>query len=230
MTYDEYSERFLAALYLETEEFGATYVSAQKIHETYGFRPERSNWIQRMTDDWEHTFFKDVTKVIGGYDGWNFRLSPEGYRHIEANFRDVGEVREFLDQNALLPEPSTATELRDSAEAEIVPAANRLVRLDHNQPEYREVARGLSELFEQVRQDNQIGETAEERDRLLRSLAAATELWSAAELHLIQIRVGIIMAIEDTASAAVKVGKALGEALLVDAIKRIVKLAVGIEF
>lgn len=110
-----------------------------------------------------------------------------------------------------------------------VPAADRLVRLDHNQPEYQEVARGLDELFEHVRQDNQIGETAEERDRLLQSLGAARQLWSAAELYLLQIRVGVVMAIEDTTSAAAKVGKAVAGALLVDLIKRFLKQTTGVE-
>ena len=230
MDFDEYAERFLAALYLETEKFGATFVSARKIHDKYGFKPRRDSWISRMSDDWEYTMFKDVSKVLGSYDGWSFRLSPDGYRHVEANFRDVDEISEYLSQSPASAEPSAAVELRDSAEADIVPAANRLVRLDHNQPDYQEVARGLDELFEQVRQDNQIGETADERDRLLRSLTAARELWSAAELFVIQIRVGVVMAIEDAANAAVKVGKAVGAALLVDAIKRIVKLASGIDF
>lgn len=230
MDFEEYAERFLAALYLETEKFDATFVSAKKIHDKYGFKPGRDNWISRMSDDWEYTMFKDVSKVLGGYEGWSFRLSPDGYRHVEANFRDVDEVSAYLDQNGPSTEPARAAEIRDSAEAEIVPAANRLVRLNHNQSEYQEVARGLDELFEQVRQDNQIGETAEERDRLLRSLTAAKELWSAAELFVIQIRVGIIMAIEDATAAAVAVGKAVGAALLVDLIKQIVKSATGITF
>ena len=45
-----------------------------------------------------------------------------------------------------------------------------------------------------------------------------------------QIRVGVIMAIEDATSAAAKVGKAVGGALLVDRIKRIVKQTTGIDF
>ena len=143
MNYDEYAKRFLAALYLETEKFGATFVSAKEIHDKYGFKPGRDNWIGRMSDDWEYTMFKDIAKVLGGYDGWSFRLSPDGYRYIEANFRDLDGVSDYLDQSPVSSGPATATELRDSAEAEMIPAANRLVRLNHNHPEYQEVSRGL---------------------------------------------------------------------------------------
>lgn len=228
--FDEYIERFLAALYLDSEDSGGNYASAQKIHQKYGFAPDKDHWISRMADEWEYRFFKDVSKVIGGYDGWSFRLSPDGYRHVEENFRDIDEIREYFSQPH---DPSKAldnAQIRDTVEVGTVPAANRLVRLDHNQPEWREVARGLDDLFEQVRGNNQIGETAEERDRLLKSLTAAQRLWSAAELYLVQIRVGVVMAIEDATNAAAKIGKAVGGALVVDLIKRIIKQATGIDF
>jgi hypothetical protein len=228
--YDDYADRFLAALYLETEDTGHDFHSARSIHEKYGFSPEKSHWISRMADEWEYQYFKDVSKVLGGYDGWSFRISPDGYRKVEADFRDIDEVRDFLSQSSHSDDGSVGTSIRDSVEAEIVPASDRLVQLDHNQPDYLEIAKGLENLYEQVREDNQVGETATERDRLLRSLGAAKELWAAAELKLIQVQVGIVMAVEDANNAITKLGKAVGAALLVDLIKRFVKNATGIDF
>jgi len=228
--YDDYTERFIAALYLEAEKSISRIPSARDIHEKYGFKPKNDNWISRMADEWEYSYFKSVYKVLSGYEEWSFQLGPDGYRHVEANFRDADEIREYLGLGTAEREKPASVEILDSASAEIVPAANRLVRLNHNQSEYQEVVKGLDELFEQVRQNNQIGETAEERDRIIQSLTAARQLWSAAELYVVQIRVGVVMAIEDATSVAAKVGKAVGGALIVDLIKRIVKQATGIEF
>lgn len=230
MTYDDYAERFLAALYLETEDSGSDFHSARSIHEKYGFTPDKSHWISRMADDWEYSYFKKVSKTIGGYEPWSFSISPDGYRKVEAEIGDEAQVRDFLGQSRSGEPKPAETIIRDVVEAEVVPAAGRLVRLNHNQPEYLEIARGLDALYEQVRQDNEIGDTPEERDRLVHSLSAAKDLWSALELRIVQIQVGVVMAVEDASSGLTKVGKAVGAALLVDLIKRFVKAKTGLDF
>lgn len=227
--YDDYAERFLAALYFETEDTGIRSHSARNIQKKYGFSPERPHWISRMADEWEYVYFKEVVKTLGDYDEWSFSISPGGYRKIEQDFRDLDEIRAFLSSASLSASPPAALS-HDSVEAEIVPGSDRLVRIDHNQPEYAEIAKGLDDLYEQVRKDNEVGETAAERDRLLCSLRAAREYWSVSELYIIQIRVGIVMAVEEATEAITKTGKAVGAALLVDLIKKFLKHATGVDF
>ena len=56
------------------------------------------------------------------------------------------------------------------------------------------------------------------------------KLWEAAELRVIQIQIGVILAVEDAASVLAPLGKAVGINLLVDLIKQIIKVATGIHF
>ena len=111
-----------------------------------------------------------------------------------------------------------------------VPAADRLVTLDHNSPEYQEISRELNNLKDALRLTNDAGESGGERDRLVDSLDAAIQLWSSSQLKILQIKVGVIMAVEDVGAALQKAGKAVGWSLIVELIKGYVKNKVGIEF
>ena len=111
-----------------------------------------------------------------------------------------------------------------------VPAADRLVTLDHNSPEYQEISRELNNLKDALRLTNDAGESGDERDRLVDSLDAAIQLWSSSQLKILQIKVGVIMAVEDVGAALQKAGKAVGWSLIVELIKGYVKNKVGIEF
>jgi hypothetical protein len=219
-TYDDFADRFLAALYLETEASGRPLHPARNIRTKYGCAPAKEHWIGRMADDWEHSNFKNVVRIASGYEDWSFSISPEGARKVEADFVDDDEIRSYLGQftPSATTKPDTATS--GSVDGGIVPASDRLVRLDHNQPEYQKIARGLVDLHEQIRQDNEVGATGDQRDRLLKSLSAAKELWSSRELFLVQIRIGVLMAVEEATSAIVVLGKAVGAGMLGDQIQR----------
>ncbi|MWV28086.1 hypothetical protein [Aurantiacibacter rhizosphaerae] len=125
--------------------------------------------------------------------------------------------------------PSAIGILSDEVVAEIVPAADRLVTLNHNSPEHKEVSSKLDEIFQTARSDNEFGSTPAERERLLNSLEAAQALWKSAELKVIQVKVGVIQALEETQEAFREIGKAVGVGLIVDLIKRIVKDQIGID-
>ena len=60
-------------------------------------------------------------------------------------------------------------------------------------------------------------------------LEAAELLWDAAQLKLIQIKVGVIMAVEDARKVLAGTAKAVAGALIVDAIKSLVKNQLGID-
>ncbi|WHO40637.1 hypothetical protein PMI04_008635 [Sphingobium sp. AP49] len=96
MDYDDFAERFLIALHFETETSPKQYFRAGELIEKYALKP-RSNWISRIADDWEGSYFRDVSKVLNGYDDWSFRISAGGSRKVESEFSDLEEIREFLD-------------------------------------------------------------------------------------------------------------------------------------
>lgn len=81
--FDDYAISFLRALYKETEETGRELQTVRDIHEKYGLSP-KPHWISRMADDWEHRYFKDVSRVLGGYDGWCFQISADGAKKVES--------------------------------------------------------------------------------------------------------------------------------------------------
>lgn len=110
MDYDDFAERFLIALHFETESSTTEYFCAGELVEKYNLKP-RASWIRRITDDWEGSYFRDVSKVLGGYDGWSFQISASGSRKVEAEFRDLDEIREFLG----VAEPQIAKQINSAA-------------------------------------------------------------------------------------------------------------------
>jgi len=112
-----------------------------------------------------------------------------------------------------------------SRPVQFVPAVDRLVPLDHNLPEYLRVKQGIEELRELVRSSNDLPD----RDRILASLTAAGSLWQATELKVIQLKIGVVMAIEDAGRALKNTANAVAWALLVDAIKVLVKATIGLD-
>jgi hypothetical protein len=119
--------------------------------------------------------------------------------------------------------------LSEAPKARLLPASDRLVPLDHNSAPYREVKEGLAELYNDVRSANDLDCSPDERDRVLASLEAAQALWDATQLKIIQIRVGIIITIEDAIDLLTKTGRAMGKVLLIETIKSIVKHASGMD-
>ncbi|WP_324260399.1 hypothetical protein U4960_09450 [Altererythrobacter sp. H2] len=221
--YDDFAEAFLRALYLETEKSEQEYHAAEKLLANYSLAP-KPHWISRLADDWEFSYFKDVSKVSGGYGGWSFRISAEGARKVE----EAIEAEETIE--VVFGKEANGLKFSDHFEAKAIPASDRLVPLNHNSAEYKEIDEGLTSLLNDVRGNNAVGETVEERERIVRSLSAAAEYWASLELKVIQIRVGVVMAVEDAGKALERVGKATAWSLLVDLIKRLVKDKTGIEF
>ena len=96
--YVDFADKFLAAVYVESEASGADYVQASDIVEKYGL-DYKSIWISQIADEWEGMYFSDVSKVLGGgYEAWSFRLGGQGIRYLEERFGD-------LDKSQDLPKP-----------------------------------------------------------------------------------------------------------------------------
>lgn len=106
-----------------------------------------------------------------------------------------------------------------------IPAADRIVTLDHNQPDYETITEGIDELREAVRGAN--GISHERRSQALSGLDAAKSLWSAAQLSLVQVEIGIILAIDDAISLLGDSLKKLSNIALSELIRAYIKASLG---
>ena len=101
----------------------------------------------------------------------------------------------------------------------LAPTADGKVPLNHNQVEYVEIAEALESAIIEVLDTRTNEVSGDEHSSLVTGLKAARELWNAYELAVSQIKVGIVMAIEDAQKALKKNFKLVKGPLLVEAIK-----------
>ena len=174
MKYAEFAKKFLAAVYLETEETGRPYHRAENIISKYGLIGA-DHWISRISDDWEHLYFTEVSKVLGGYDAWSFRISGQGSREIEDEFDSIEEVRAFLLQGQ-------ADDL-ESFSSQLAPASGRYVSLSDNQEIRSQMVEGIEEIEKQISSSNEI-DVGEKSDVLL-SLQSARSIASKSKAILV---------------------------------------------
>lgn len=176
---------------------------------------------------------KDAPKFAGTYyqnDHQRFTdyrsefLKSDG---IYNTSRRIGQ-RFFADVFSGFLETKAETEAEGDTAMQI-PAADRVVSLGHNEPDYLIVAEGLEELGEAVRSVNIEDIEEAERSRLLSSIYSAQKLWEAAELKVIQIKVGVVMVVEDARRVLASTAKATAGALIVDAIKGLLKARFNID-
>jgi len=111
-----------------------------------------------------------------------------------------------------------------------IPASDRIVALDHNQPQYLKIKVELEDVKETLRGLNDTSLTEEEKTRLLAGINSAQILWDSLQLKVVQIRVGIIMAVEEISNVIAKTSKGVSVALIVDGIKSYIKDRTGIDF
>lgn len=252
-TYTQFEEQFLVATYLLVEQTGQEIVRVGDVLAAYPFAP-KPNWLMRALGSYQDHGWTKGKMHFGPAEDQHVFLNAHGVREAEKLFergvQPPGEVNGGLPDGVsdisggrMLAGPQGTMEniegepgdilfeyaLDDVASTELVPASDRLVPLDHNSAPYREVKEGLAGLYEEFRSTNDLECSPSERERLLTSLSAAQKLWEAAQLKIIQIKVGIIITVEDVVALLSKAGKAVGGALLVDTIKSIVKQKTGFD-
>jgi hypothetical protein len=110
---------------------------------------------------------------------------------------------------------------------EMLPAADRLVPINHNSASYTEIANQLEQLERDVHGANSFDLTDGQRSRLLQSLKSARALWAASELKYVQLKVGLIMVVEEVAELFKGSQPAITAGLVVEAIKAFVQTALG---
>ncbi|QDX25737.1 hypothetical protein FPZ54_06695 [Sphingomonas suaedae] len=189
--------------------------------------PLPSRWIHGALEKLEVAGFVNLPPELAEqFKGPLVTVTEQGVMFARRLDRENG-VDDAFDLLRASPETkgSSPSETGGQDEGE---ASDTLVVLDHSDQRYHAIKEGLESLYEQVRQDNEVGTTPGERNRILISLSAAKELWSSAELQLIQIRVGVIMAVEDATRALVAVGKSAVKSIIIDMIKDYIKSKIGI--
>jgi hypothetical protein len=120
---------------------------------------------------------------------------------------------------------SSSVGLRSDQDVQVqsiqVPASDRTVPINHNDPDYVEIANQLEAVRESVRSTNYASEA--ERSRIVNSLLAAENYWKSLEMKLVHFKVGILMAAEDAVDFLKSTSKAVVAGLLVDLIKAFAK-------
>jgi len=131
-----------------------------------------------------------------------YSITDEGIHHVEK-----------------LQDPhGKAVLLLEEVEAQIVPASDRMVNLTHNQAAYQQVDEQLAEAKRLILGINVDEATQSGRDKIVASLEAAQRLWATGELTILQIRVGINMALERAKKFAKDTAQAIPVAVAADAI------------
>ncbi len=135
----------------------------------------------------------DVDATHSSYSGSHYEISESGYKKVERDMREGALER--------------------------VPASDRIVNFNHNQPDALEIQQGLADVKEAVRGSNLEDVDDSERTRVIASLEAAENLWRAAAFRVIQLKIGVLMAVEDAARLLKNTAKSVAASMLVEAIK-----------
>ena len=212
-------------------------VDFDDLKDRYSFKVARADWFDPIISEVEHLLI-----VARTFDGVSARIKPHGYgdilrellQELDATSIEISWPKEEILSDASdydwFPTPNGwkwFQYVKENAARARAPASDRIVRFDHNEPGYQEILEGILEVGEAIRGANDLEEP--ERDRLSVSLSAAQSLWKAAQLKVIQIKVGIILTLEDAAIALGVTAKAVATALLVDTIKAFIKTRTGID-
>ncbi|RYY22310.1 MAG: hypothetical protein EOP62_23425 [Sphingomonadales bacterium] len=239
---EEAEQAFLFSLLLEYEADSSTYAPLSTLHGKYHLTfPE--SWLDSLVSEWEDFGWVDVSRT---HDGTSAKIKRTRYSAV------LKRVMSWLDATSLSIDPRKEEILSDASPKEITPVPNgwkwftyeadsltsggvsapksqavgsQIITLDKESGEFQQVQTGLEELIERVRGANDL----DDRDRILAGLSAAQSLWSSASLRLVQIKVGVLLAIEDATTALGSLAKGVGAGLLIDLVKSIVKNKTGLD-
>lgn len=144
-SYSDFAEKLLIAVYQETDRTGEPYQRIGPLLAKYNIS-YKPLWISQVADEWEHLYFRDVSRVLNGYEHWSFRISAQGVRKIEDMYGDKDGVGEIL---------APVGEEQPSEAA--VPASDRIVRLSDNYEAVRSARVAVSDLSAALSHANDIG-------------------------------------------------------------------------
>ena len=208
MSYRDFENHLLIGLYRAWKD-GRDIVSFGRVIQDHGLEHERG-WIVRAHESLTNRGFiegpanRRVEEMTAG------RLTSDGMLFVEDN---------------LLEDASEDISNPDG----LAPGSDRVVRFDHNSEQFLSITVGIADLSEAVRGDNSLEIEPDERSRIVSSLNSALILWDAAQLKVIQVKIGVLMAVEDAGRVLASTAKAVAAALLVDTIKSFVKVHTGMD-
>ena len=239
---EEAEQAFLFALLMEYEADPSAYVDLSTLHGKYHLKfPE--SWLESLVSEWEDFGWLNVLRT---HEGTSASIKRTRYSAV------LKRIMSWLSASSLTIDPRKEEVLSDVSPTVATPApagwkwftfesdeqdrvvgstlepqsvTQQIIALDKESEEFKQVQAGLDELIERARGANDL----EDRDRILASLSAAQTLWSSASLRLVQIKVGVLLAIEDATNALGFVAKGVGAGLLIDLVKSIVKSKTGLD-
>ena len=233
MSYTEFAKKMILALYLESDGNTSLEVKFNSLCQKYAISVDKPFWIENVKNEWLQQGLASFPE-----DGSGRRetavITIAGVRNAEATDQSLLSITSSpIGPNDVVlhtvPASSTSTRIDERLEAESIPASDRVVRLDHNNSEFVAIANGLAEVREAVREINDSDVDPEERERVLASFDAAQAYWQAVKIKVIQLKVGVLMAVEDAVRILGSTAKAVTAALLVDSIKAFVKNHTGVD-
>lgn len=162
MTYTKFERDFLVGAYLVVERTGREIVDASDVLNAFNLEP-RTNWIRRAIQSY----------TDNGYSRGRMHMGDEREQHIYLSPEGVKEAERLIDEGIVIVADleGDSTEDRrhihgviitDEADGQIVPASDRIVRLDHNSDAYGKAVTEINALSEAIRSNNNFGNMTKE--------------------------------------------------------------------
>lgn len=225
MNFEHEGRRLLVALWIDSHGPNRL-LDGDQLALEYGIRLP-SEWLNAHAAELKS---KGWATVFSSYDGVSLRLRPEGFRHGLAAGLELtkgSQLEVQFGQREIFHDGTTPPDMpggpgwkylefgQDVPPSDVVigsPALAEPLRslsLDQEDPEYLQVEAAFQTIINSVEGDNELIE----RERALARLRNAASLWDSASIRVIELKVGVIMAIDDVcewASSAYYAGALAG--------------------
>jgi hypothetical protein len=149
-----FSGQFLVGAYLVAREAGGDIIRSGDVLDRYDLDADPM-WIHTALDDWRHRGWVSGRGAVGDEKSQPIRFTGQGLMHAES----------LLDIPQYQPKPKpaqTSPSALLSTTNVPVPASDRIVTLDHNSPQVREVIEAADGLASQLEETNDTGNLSAE--------------------------------------------------------------------
>jgi hypothetical protein len=104
VTYGEFADKLLIALYQESENdvpypAGITF---RALIDRYGF-PDNERWTDRVAKEWQAEGLADVSETLDPTSDWEVEITGRGMRNVEETYGDKDGVGTILEPNSAPP-------------------------------------------------------------------------------------------------------------------------------
>ena len=186
------------------------------------YNPIREGFWVVQFDNFRYYFIEEKPVELDYTEDYSrLKELTDNYRALQAYGRrgaayaaDVLEALQEMDSLQIADLRSNS-----ASHSTLVPAANRIVTLDHKKPEYAQIAAALDDAIEKAKTTRPNDLSGDEHASVVASLQSARSLWNAFELTSLQVRVGIFMTIERAENALKTSFELVKGPLLMEALK-----------